>query len=204
MILIGHLDSPFVRRVAVTMNFYGLAFQRNPLSVFGNFEAMLALNPLGKVPALMLDDNEVLIDSRAIVDYLDGLVAPGKRLVPADEPNRHRVMRIEAVALGLAEKSVERSVELYRRAPDKRDPAWLERVERQIVSALDWLEVLAPSPWLHGAHITRADLTAAIAYTFLAENHGSFLDARPHPELAAHCRRCEALDEMKASPYQVG
>ena len=111
MILVGQYDSPFVRRVAVTMNIYTMPFERRVLSVFTDFEAMLAVNPLGKVPVLQLEDGELLYDSRAILDYLDGLVPVEKRLVPAGEPHRRRILRIEAVALGLAEKLYERGVE---------------------------------------------------------------------------------------------
>ena len=88
MILVGQYDSPFVRRVAVTLNLYGLPFGRRPSSVFKDFDAVLALNPLGKVPVLALDDGENLFDSRAILDYLDGLVEPERRLLPAAEPER--------------------------------------------------------------------------------------------------------------------
>src|SRR5262249_57239123 len=79
MILIGQYDSPFVRRVAVTLHCYDLPFERRVLSVFTDFDAMLTINPLGKVPVLQLDDGERLFDSRAILDYLDSLVAPDRR-----------------------------------------------------------------------------------------------------------------------------
>ncbi len=75
MILVGQFDSPFVRRVAITMNHYGLPFERKILSVFTDFEKMLAVNPLGKVPALQLDDGEYIFDSRMIIDYLDPVVS---------------------------------------------------------------------------------------------------------------------------------
>ena len=74
MILVGQYDSPFVRRVAITMNFYGLSFERRVLSVFTDFDEMLKVNPLGKVPVLELDNGELLFDSRLIIDYLDRLV----------------------------------------------------------------------------------------------------------------------------------
>ncbi|HIC28961.1 MAG TPA: glutathione S-transferase family protein, partial [Rhodospirillales bacterium] len=56
MILVGQLDSPFVRRVAVSMNIYGLPFERQVISVYADADAVRAVNPLGKVPALILDD----------------------------------------------------------------------------------------------------------------------------------------------------
>lgn len=203
MILIGQYDSPFVRRVAVTLHWYEIPFQRRVLSVFADFDAMLAINPLGKVPVLQLDDGERLFDSRAIVDYLDSLVEPDRRLVPASEPARRAVLRVDAVAAGLAEKLYERGYELARRDPAKRDPATVERVERQIDSALSWLENLAPSPWLFGDRMSRADVTAAIAFTYLIEKHRNLLERRPSPVLEAHCRHCEALPQFCLAGYSA-
>jgi glutathione S-transferase len=203
MILVGQYDSPFVRRVAVTLNLYGIAFERRILSVFSDFGAMLELNPLGKVPVLELDDGERLYDSRAILDYVDGLVAPDRRMVPAGEPERRRVLRIEAVALGLTEKLYERTFEFARRDPEKRDPAVVARAERQIWSALAWLEALKPAPWLYGERTSRADVTAAIAYTYMNEKQAALLAQRPHPGLDRHCARCEALPAFKAAAYSA-
>jgi glutathione S-transferase len=203
MILIGQYDSPFVRRVAVTLHCYEMSFERRVLSVFADFDAMLMINPLGRVPVLRLDDGERLFDSRAILDYLDSLVAPARRLAPPGEPARRQVLRIDAVATGLAEKLYERAYEFARRDPAKRDPAIVARVERQIDSALSWLEALAPSPWLFGDRMSRADVTAAIAFTYLIEKHRSFLKRRPSPVLEAHCRHCEALPPFASAAYSA-
>jgi glutathione S-transferase len=203
MILIGQYDSPFVRRVAVTLHCYELPFERRVLSVFTDFDAMLTINPLGRVPVLQLDDGERLFDSRAILDYLDSLVAPDRRLAPASEPARRQVLCIDAVATGLAEKLYERGYEFARRDPAKRDHAIVARVERQIDAALSWLEELAPSPWLFGNQMSRADVTAAIAFTHLIEKHRNFLERRPSPALEAHCRHCEALPQFASAAYSA-
>jgi glutathione S-transferase len=203
MILVGQYDSPFVRRVAVTMNLYAMPFERRILSVFTDFEAMLKLNPLSKVPVLQLDSGELLFDSRAILDYLDGLMPPDQRLLPPDEPDRYRVLRIEAVALGLAEKLYERGFEFARRDQTKRDAAVIERVEQQIISASSWLEALQPAPWFYGDRITRADITAAIAVTYMREKHPMLLTRAQHRSLAAHCARCEGLAEFASAAYSA-
>jgi glutathione S-transferase len=203
MILVGQYDSPFVRRVAVTMNIYTMPFERRVLSVFTDFEAMLAVNPLGKVPVLQLEDGELLYDSRAILDYLVGLVPVEKRLVPAGEPHRRRILRIEAVALGLAEKLYERGVEFARRDQAKRDPAMVARAETQIASALSWLDALRPAPWLHGDRISRADVTAAIAVTYMREKHSALAARAQHAFVAAHCDRCEGLIEFARAAYSA-
>jgi glutathione S-transferase len=81
--LIGHYDSPFVRRVGVSLHVLGIPFERQLLSVFSNAEEMRAFNPLVRVPALVLDDGECLIDSAAILDYLDETVGPDRALMPS-------------------------------------------------------------------------------------------------------------------------
>ena len=203
MILVGQYDSPFVRRVAITLNLYGMPFERKVLSVFTDFESMLAINPLGRVPVLELDDGERLFDSRMILDYLDGLVGVERSLVPCKLPDRIRVLSVEAVALGLAEKSYERGIEFARRDPEKVDIRWAERLKRQILSALSWLEALQPSPRFCGNKLTRADITCAVAFTFLREKQQITLVPGVYPMLEAHCTCCEGLPAFKASPYSA-
>ena len=193
MILIGQYDSPFVRRVAIAMHHYGLPFERNVLSVFKDFEQILKLNPLGKVPSLVLDDGEILFESRAIIDFLEETVAVRKRLVPEKQPDRRRVLKIEVVGIGLAEKVYERGIEYSRRAPGTSDPAWRARLETQIASGCRWLECLSPSTWLYGDRFTRADLAVAVAVQYLERvlpDHGVLLEC---PKLLDHLQRCEAL-----------
>ena len=198
MILIGQYDSPFVRRVAIALHHYGLPFERRVLSVFKDFDDMLAINPLGKVPCLELDDGEMLFESRAIIDYLEGLVPVGKRLAPLQEPDRRRVLKVETVGIGLAEKIYERGIERARRSPGTSDPEWCERLERQIRSATGWLEACAPSPWFCGSGFTRADLAVAVAMQYLARVLPELYDASRLAGLHEHRARCEALTAFTA------
>lgn len=203
MRLVGQYDSPFVRRVAVTLNHYGIAFEREVLSVFSDFDAMLAINPLGKVPSLILDDGELLFDSRAILDYVDSLAEDEHCLVPREEPLRRAVLRFDAVATGLAEKLYERGFEFARRSADKRDPALVARVEKQIGSALEWLEAQALSPWLLGTRFTRADITTAVTLTYLEQKQPALIQKGQYPKLEAHWVRCEARPAFTRSPYSA-
>ena len=198
MILVGQFDSPFVRRVAIALHHYGLPFERRVLSVFKDFDEMLGVNPLGKVPSLILDDGETLFESRAIIDYLDGIADPEKRLAPLEEPARRRVLKIEAVGIGLAEKVYERGIEVGRRSPGSSDPIWRARLERQIASAADWLEAQAPSPWFHGEGLSRADLAVAVAMQYLARVVPALDDPERCPNLLAHRKHCEALPAFAA------
>jgi len=203
MILIGQFDSPFVRRTAVTMNYYGISFERKVLSVFTDFEEMLVHNPLGKVPALVLDNDETIFDSRMIIDYIERLVSEERRLIPVEPERRIRVLRAEAISLGLAEKSYERGLEYARRQPDKIDQDWAERLKRQIVSALSWLESLQPKPFLCGNDMTQADITLAVALTYLREKQQIQLARGDFPALESHCDLCESLPAFQASAYSA-
>ena len=136
MVLIRQYRLPrSVRRVAVTLHLYEVPLRAPSVSVLPT-RRNAGDQSARQVPVLQLDDGERLFDSRAIVDYLDSLVAPDRRLVPGREPARRAVLRVDAVATGLAEKLYERGYEFARRDPAKRDSAIIARVERQIDSAL--------------------------------------------------------------------
>src|SRR5499426_2568457 len=104
MILVGQYDSPYVRRVAVSLRVLGFAYEHDTRSVFADFDAMREVNPLGRIPSLVLDDGEVLIDSAAILDYLDEQVGPARALVPPSGPARRRALRRIALATGAIDK----------------------------------------------------------------------------------------------------
>src|SRR5208282_5439702 len=106
MILIGMFDSPFVRRVAVSMNLLGIPFEHRNWSVGKDFELIRQFNPLGRVPTLVQPDGEVLIESGAILDFLDESAGPERALMPRSGKERRDALRIMAVAMGAAEKGV--------------------------------------------------------------------------------------------------
>jgi glutathione S-transferase len=93
MILVGQYDSPFVRRVAISLHLLELPFTRNTISVFADAEEMRRINPLGRIPSLILDDGEVLIDSAAILDHLDERVGPERALLPPRGGSARNIQR---------------------------------------------------------------------------------------------------------------
>ncbi len=199
-VLVGQYDSPFVRRAAAALHHHAIPFERRPLSVFADFEAVRAINPLGKVPALILDGGETLFDSRAIVEHAEE-VGGGAPLRPADPAARREMLRLEAVGIGLAEKGYERGIEVSRRAPGAQDPAWMARLETQIASALDWLEARAHGEFLVGGSMSRADLAVAIALTYLAEKLPSLCPPGRRPRLERHREAMEASPPFAAAPF---
>ncbi len=164
---------------------------------------MLSVNPLGKVPALILSGGEPIYDSRAIVEYLESIAPAARRLTPSDAGQRREMLRIEAVGLGLAEKTYERGIEFSRRSPGTQDPAWVARLETQIGSALSWLEALTPADWLVGSRMTRADLAVTVAATYVREKLPQLYGPGAFPRLEGHRQKCEALAPFAAAPYSA-
>ena len=194
MILIGQYDSPFVRRVAIALRLYGLPFEHQPWSTFGDGDKIASHNPLRRVPTLVLASGEVLIESTAILDYLDEWVGPGKAMIAARGPERRHVLRICALAMGLGDKTVSL---IYERALRKKpSKIWVERCEGQIGGVLDTLEkerAAVASPYWFGTSIGHADIAVACVLRFTAEAHPGLLAAARYPALLAHAARCEAL-----------
>src|SRR5581483_3273628 len=138
MFLIGQYDSPFVRRVAIALRLYGLSFEHKPWSTFGDADKIAPYNPLRRVPTLVLDDGEALIESTIILDYLDELVGPDKAMLPRSGVERRKHLRICALATGLGDKAVSL---LYERVLRKEQLAlWVERCQAQIGDVLKVLE----------------------------------------------------------------
>jgi glutathione S-transferase len=206
MILIGQYDSPFVRRVGIALNLYGMSYEHRPWSVWADAERIAQFNPLRRVPTLVLDDGEVLIESAAILDALDEMAGPGRALLPASGAARQRALRVCALATGLADKAVSLVYEGVLR-PDP-SVVWVERCRAQIADVLDRLEAdraAAPSPWWLGETIGHPDIAVACAIRFTREAHGALFDAARWPRLAAHADGCEAMEVFQtiSQPLKV-
>src|SRR5260370_11187654 len=113
-------DSPFVRRVAVSMNLLGMTFQHRNWSVGKDFELIRQFNPLGRVPTLVQPDGEALIESTAILDLLDEYAGPERALLPRSGKDRREAMQILAVATGAAGEGGAQGYGNVFRPPQKR------------------------------------------------------------------------------------
>jgi glutathione S-transferase len=201
LILIGMFDSPFVRRVAVSMNLLGMVFEHRDWSVGKDFELIRQFNPLGRVPTLVRPDGEALIESAAILDFLDECAGPGRALIPAMGKDRRDVLRILAVATGGADKGVTQIYETAFRPPEKRYRPWMERCNTQMHAALAELNRMCQArtgDWLIGNRMTQADVTATCVYTFLVDALAINRADVAYPGLAAIAARCEALPEFRS------
>jgi len=203
MFLIGQYDSPFVRRVAIAMRLYGIAYEHKPWSTFGDADKIAPYNPLRRAPTLVLDDGEALIDSAAILDYLDEIARDqdkiaGEAMLPSRGKARRRQLRLCALATGLGDKAVSL---IYERALRKEQLAlWVERCEAQIAGVLAVLEqerAGVTTPWPNGARIGHSDVAVACVLRFTAEAHPHLFDGARAPALAAHAATCEALPAFR-------
>ena len=193
MFLIGQYDSPFVRRVAIALRLYGLAFEHRPWSTFGDADRIAPYNPLRRVPTLVCEDGEALIESTIILDYLDELVGPDKAMIAENGAARRRALKICALGSGLADKAVSLIYERVLRKDQLQ--LWVERCEAQISGVLDVLEkerAGVATPFWFGERIGHADIMVTCALRFTGEAHPQLFDAR-YPALKAHAARCEAL-----------
>ena len=196
MILVGQYDSPYVRRVAVSLRVLGFEYEHDTRSVFADFDAMREVNPLGRIPSLVLDDGEVLIDSAAILDWLDQTVGPGRALVPAAGPERRRALRLIALATGAIDKIGAAAYERIIRPSALRWPEWVERCRTQGTGAI---VALAAEPWPDGAPLDQAQITTACMVRYVRMADPELLAPGRHPTLDAFSERCEALPEFRAT-----
>lgn len=190
MILVGRYRSPFTRRVAISLRILGIEYEHRAYTAWSQLESVRAVNPVGRVPALVLDSGEALFDSAAILDYVDQLVGPGRALVPAAGPERRRVLRVTACALGVLEKVVAALYEHTMHPPEKVHAPWVAHNENQARSGLRWLDSIAPSPWLAGDSMTQADITTIVTYDFARIVNAPLIPDGRYPTLDALASKC--------------
>ena len=198
MKLIGMLDSPYVRRVAVSLKLMGVPFEHQSLSVFRTFDQFRAINPVVKAPTLVCDDGAVLMDSTLILDYVEDRTVPEKRLMPAGGAARREALRLSGLALAACEKCVQIVYEHGQRPEEKWHEPWLERVTGQANAAFTELERAAEraSPWLQGERLDAGDVIVGCAWRFAQFRNADVIPAARYPALVAYSDRIEALNEF--------
>jgi glutathione S-transferase len=205
MQLIGMLDSPYVRRVAICLQLLGLPFEHRSLSVFRTFDQFRAINPVVKAPTLVCDDGTVLMDSTLILDYAEALAAP-KSLMPRGLTERQSALRTIGLALAACDKSVQLVYERNLRPPEKQHEPWAVRVLGQMQAAFGELEAeLARRPRPADAQrIGAADVATAVAWHFTQRMLPATLKDAAYPQLRALSVWAEQLPEFVAAPYGEG
>lgn len=203
MILIGMLDSPYVRRCAVSFKAMGVPFEHQPVSVFRHYERFAAVNPVVKAPTLVCDDGTVLMDSTLILDHVESLLPAGRRLMPQEPLARREALRVVGLALAACEKCVQLVYERHQRPPEKRHEAWVARVTGQVHAAFGLLEAAAEGaqPWFGGERPDAADVAVACTWRF-AQFYRAETGIPPerYPRLSAYSARAEQRPEFASTP----
>ncbi|TPG77802.1 glutathione S-transferase [Pseudomonas mandelii] len=203
MKLIGMLDSPYVRRVAISAKRLGIPLEHESVSVFRHFEQFQQINPVVKAPTLVLDDGEVLIDSTLIIDYLEALAGPGKSLMPSDLAQRLRSLRLIGLALAACEKSVQLYYERNLRPAHIQFEPWVERVEGQLAAAYSALErELEMQPLKTDGTIAQDGITLAVAWSFTHLVVPDQVDVNRFPQISAFTAYAEGLEEFISTPIE--
>lgn len=199
MQLIGMLDSAYVRRVAITMQLLGIAYEHRSISVFSTYGQFRAINPVVKAPTLVCDDGVQLMDSTLIIDYLETVA--GRSLMPGAPAARRHALRLIGLALAACEKTVQTVHEKRLRPAEKQHEPWARRIREQLVAALEVLEhEVQAAPPESGERIDQAGLTVAVAWRFTQLLTPEVVYAAAFPALAAHSARAERLPAFIAAP----
>jgi glutathione S-transferase len=204
MQLIGMLDSPYVRRVAIALIIAKTPFIHRPISLFRHIDQFSKFNPLLKAPTLLTDDGVALMDSSLILDYLAGVDSGIAALTPSKAPQRLEALRATGLALTVMEKAVQRHYERMLRPAEKQHEPWVDRVMGQLSAGLSAMDAELPgSGWISG-ELGLADITVACAFGFTHALLADVVETSRYPNLGAFCARAEALPPFRAAPPEDG
>lgn len=204
MRLIGSYRSPFTRRVAISLNVLAIPFELEELLSSQNREAVAQYHPLMRVPAIIWEDGEVLVESSAILDAIDDMAGPDRALVPSTGRDRRHIMKITSIALGTIDKAQWAYYEGRYHPPEKVHQPWIDHNEDQVLSGLEYLDRIAgaaaSSGWLgFPDRMTQADITGTVAYSFANAFRPHLGVADRFVSLRRFAERCEAMDAFRAA-----
>ncbi|MEX1165586.1 MAG: glutathione S-transferase [Hydrogenophaga sp.] len=194
MKLIGMLDSPYVRRVAISLQLLDLPFEHQSLSVFRTFDEFSRINPVVKAPTLVCEDGTVLMDSTLILQYAEAL-AQSRSLLPSDPSALAQALRTTGLALAACEKAVQIVYERGLRPAEKQHEPWVERVTAQLLAACDGLEQAPPTC------MDQAGVSAAVVWEFIQKMVPDAVPAVRCPQLVAFSQAAEAQPAFRAAPH---
>ena len=191
--------------MAVSLNILKLPFELEEVFVFGEPGVVRRYNPLVRIPVLVLDDGANLVESGAILDEIDRMVGPERRLTPIDGPQRRIAVQIAAIALACAEKAQWAFYEDRVRPAEKVHTPWIEHNDRQVLGGFEHLNIAAAKiddgGWFAGTpEISQADVTTTVAYTFARIARPNLELAKRFPHLSRFAERCETLPAFLETP----
>jgi len=204
MQLIGMLDSPYVRRVAISLKRLGLPFEHRSVSVFRQVEAFSQINPVVRAPSLVCDDGTVLADSTLILAYAERLAGPDSSLMPVGLAQYRQALRLIGLALNACDKTVHGYYERTLRPAEKFHQPWFDRVQGQLNRAYRLLEseIVGRNPWLVTDQMMQPDITVAVAWRFTQHLLADAVEADDYPHLSAFSAEVEQRPEFVSTPLE--
>lgn len=201
MKLIGMLDSPFVRRTAISLEYLGIPFEHEAVSVLKTFKQFQAINPVVKAPTLICDDGEILMESSLILQFIESTKAGGRSLWPREPHVLQQDMRAVGLALIACEKCVQVIYERKLRPVEFQYEPWMDRVSGQLIAAYAELEKeIQKRPQAFAQGFNQACITSAVAWCFTQSMLADVVLAEQHPGLVELSARMEATDEFLKYP----
>ena len=201
MQLIGMLDSPYVRRVAISLEILAVPFKHEAVSVFSTFERFQSINPVVKAPTLVCEDGEILMDSSLILQFVEATAARGRSLWSSDPLELQHQFRAVSLALAACEKSVQIVYERNLRPKEAQYEPWMGRVSGQLLAAYAALEhEIQLRPAMFSAPHNQSSITAAVAWQFTQSMSASVVPASNHRGLVNLSERLEQTSEFQKYP----
>lgn len=203
MRLIGMLDSPYVRRVAISLEYLGVPFEHEAISVFSTFEQFQDVNPVVKAPSFVCDDGEVLMDSSLILQFIEATqTGAGSLWTKSSAKLMQHETRAVGLALAACEKSAQIVYERNLRPPSAQYEPWIERVKRQLLAAYAGLErEVQVHKLAFSESRSQASITAAVAWQFTQSMLATVVPVEKYPGLVELSARMERTPEfLKYSP----
>ena len=199
MKLVGPWISGFTRRTGITMKLLGIPFEHLNLNAYTQKDEVRRYSPMGKVPALVLDDGEVLVDSPGIIDVLYEMAGPGKALMPPSGAQRLKALQLIGIGLNIYPKLTALYDESQRPANYRLQSA-IEGFAEQAIIGLKLLEAKARDGWLVNDKLSQADVMAVVCYQgasmFVLPD---LVNAKNFPRLAALTARAMKIDAFAST-----
>ncbi len=198
--LIGMMDSPYVRRVAISLELYGVEFESHPLSVFSSFDAFSRINPAVKAPTLLLDNGIRLMDSSLILAYFEGQASPARKLLPVDPLAQASDLQTLGFILAAGEKAVQNVYEHNLRPAEKQHNPWIERITIQLLAACrEWNTLLENRP--AAAIPDQVAVTSTVIWTFIQSMIPHVVHAGDFNHIQSAAELYEAHSAFKKHPF---
>lgn len=193
------LDSPYVRRTAISLEALGVRFEHEAVSVFSTFEKFRAINPVVKAPTLVCDDGEAIMDSSLIIQFIEAKHT--RSLWSGDPAQRQHEFRAVSLALAACDKSVQIVYERNLRPKEAQYEPWMERVTGQVLAAYSGLEEqVRDRHGIFSGALNQASITAAVAWQFTQSMLAAVVPAAKHPGLVEISKRLEDTPEFRKYP----